>query len=353
MDFEQINNVMPKRIYFLELLRSIAAIYVFVYHVLQRLHNDTMFSKIFFSFGQEAVILFFVLSGFVIYYSQKLKTNKLKPDIYILARFLRIYPVFLFALLISYLSVCVNMGSFVSFDFPLLIENICMLQDFSVGKPGVWVDAYMGNGPLWSLSYEWWFYVLFIPIFFMKPVFQIHVVFAVSIISLFFYFIFPNQICLWLTYFSIWWSGVEAAKYYLKVTTNKPFVIFIYLSILLAILVAYTLFIFKGNLDFGIFPVLFIRHFSMALMFYTFLIVFNVTKIPVNEKNLLVRFAPFSYGFYILHYPILNIFNHKGWLQESLFSIVPMIVIILVIVWIAEKIVHVYLSRLLKIYINK
>ena len=38
-----------------------------------------------------------------------------------------------------------------------------MLQDRSYAKPGVWVSLVGGNAPLWSLSYEWWFYMAYFP----------------------------------------------------------------------------------------------------------------------------------------------------------------------------------------------
>jgi len=348
MDYE-----LPKRIYFLELIRSVAALYVFVYHILQRIMIDNALLKFLFSFGQEAVILFFVLSGFVIFYSQKDKNVKMNKQNYFFARVIRIYPVFLFALLISYLSVCINQNAMVPINLKLLIENIFMLQDFSIGKPGVWVDTYMGNGPLWSLSYEWWFYILFIPVLFVKPLLQIHLVFGISIISLVIYLFVPNQICLWLAYFLIWWSGVEAAKKYISESLHKPIIPVVYLLFVILLMVFYTIFVFKGQLKFGIFPVLFIRHFGMALIFYSFLIFFNVLKINIQKNNILVRFAPYSYAFYILHYPLLNIFNSKGWLYTSPFSIILLIIGIGILTWIAENVIHKYFSKVLKTLLYK
>jgi peptidoglycan/LPS O-acetylase OafA/YrhL len=53
-----------------------------------------------FRFGQEAVMLFFLLSGFVIYYSFSLGKDKSFQG-YFQRRWLRIYPIFIFALLIG------------------------------------------------------------------------------------------------------------------------------------------------------------------------------------------------------------------------------------------------------------
>jgi peptidoglycan/LPS O-acetylase OafA/YrhL len=40
-------------------------------------------------------------------------------------------------------------------------RNVLCFQDIVSLKPNV-ISAYMGNGVLWSLSYEWWFYIIFV-----------------------------------------------------------------------------------------------------------------------------------------------------------------------------------------------
>lgn len=339
---------LPKRLFFLEAARTLAAVYVFIYHVLQRISPVFSILKTAFSFGQEAVMLFFVLSGFVIYYSQRLKGEGIDTKKYLNARFTRIYPVFIFALFISYLSICVIKGNLMFVDLPGLIKNLLMLQDFIVGKPGVWVSAYMGNAPLWSLSYEWWFYILFIPVvLWIKPKFQIHIVSLVSIFSLLLYFFLPNQICLWLIYFIIWWAGVEAAKKYVGDIGKNNFVL-LYFLVIISILAIYSFYIYEKEFEFGIFPILFLRHFTMALLFYCFLIKVNVSKFKITEKNILVKLAPYSYAFYVLHYPILNIFHEKGLLNQSNWNIIPLFLLAVCITWFAEDIIHKHVSKWIK-----
>jgi peptidoglycan/LPS O-acetylase OafA/YrhL len=46
-------------------------------------------------------------------------------------------------------------------EWNTLLGNIFMLQDVISLKPNVISAVYMGNGVLWSLSYEWWFYILY------------------------------------------------------------------------------------------------------------------------------------------------------------------------------------------------
>ncbi len=339
---------LPQRIYFLEAIRSLAALYVFIYHILQRISVDNKLLKLFFSFGQESVMIFFVLSGFVIFYSQMIKQKEIQVKKYLIARFSRIYPVFLFALIISYLCYCISQNRWVSPQFLNLFENILMLQDFSTGKPGVLFAPYMGDTPLWSLSYEWWFYLLFLLVIYIRSRYQLHIVFFVSLVSLFIYLYFPNQISLWLMYFLIWWSGVEAAKRYLGDTGKSYLWNIFYLLIMIFTLIIYALLFHHSKKEFGIFPILFIRHFTMALLFFCFLVYFNVASFKISEKHILVKLAPYSYAFYVLHYPVLNLFETKGWLSESKFNLLILLFTVIILTWIAENFIHKYLNVFIK-----
>ena len=79
----------------LEAIRGFSALYVVFFHMLPQ---EIIFLGInvgfLFRFGSEAVIMFFILSGFVIKYSWEKSSNKSFKK-YFLRRFLRIYiPLF-------------------------------------------------------------------------------------------------------------------------------------------------------------------------------------------------------------------------------------------------------------------
>jgi len=202
------------RIIKIEALRGFAALYVFAGHlVLLRILEKDSTGALIFRFGQEVVMLFFVVSGFAVYFSTWQHDDRsFRP--YFLRRFKRIYPIFLLAILISIVLtpelVIGGPGLFQS------VGNIFMLQDFGTGKPGVWVSPLGGNTPLWSLSYEWWFYMMFFPIYRFVPVkCQLHIVALMSLVGFLTYSAAPNQASLFLFYFLIWWSGVEIARIYI------------------------------------------------------------------------------------------------------------------------------------------
>lgn len=119
--------------------------------------------------SHEAVIIFFVLSGFIIYYSTA--SRALSWQQYAVARLSRIYSVALPAVLVS-VALALWLGSRPGFDS-------ARFSNYS--PPAVWDtvssllflnQSWMNeadltlNNPYWSLSYEVWFYVMFGAFFF-------------------------------------------------------------------------------------------------------------------------------------------------------------------------------------------
>jgi peptidoglycan/LPS O-acetylase OafA/YrhL len=130
-------------------------------------------------FGHMAVIVFFVISGFLIGGQTILNTTLKSFNMidYLIHRFSRIYTVFIPALIVSFLidrlgiqyfngtgiythpdpsfysnSFGTNMAKHLSFN--VFVGNLMQLQTIIVSSLG-------SNGPLWSLANEWWYYVLF------------------------------------------------------------------------------------------------------------------------------------------------------------------------------------------------
>src|SRR3954449_2965516 len=109
----------------LEALRGFAAIYVVIYHLLMPVKLQVAgFDLLFlFRFGQEAVILFFLLSGFVIKYSfERSKDKSFKS--YFLKRFTRIYIPLIFILVLSYVLQSIVAGKLNDPATGTLIANL-------------------------------------------------------------------------------------------------------------------------------------------------------------------------------------------------------------------------------------
>jgi peptidoglycan/LPS O-acetylase OafA/YrhL len=115
-------------------------------------------------FGSDAVVLFFVLSGYVIAYVTAEREHTLRD--YALSRLARLYSVVLPALIIT--IVLDQLGQRID---PRLYDGWWYADDqpfkrffanlFFVNQ--LWFESIrpFSNGPFWSLGYEFWYYVLF------------------------------------------------------------------------------------------------------------------------------------------------------------------------------------------------
>lgn len=206
----------------LDSLRGFAAIYVVLHHASPK-HLDILGFNVAnaFRFGQEAVILFFLLSGFVINHSFQKSSNKTFRR-YFFKRATRIYIPLVFVMLLGWLLASMRVDGWANPEFAQLFLNLLMLQDLEF-KPNILVTPYMGNSPLWSLSYEWWFYMLYYPIqhYLNSPQRQQCFVYFISILAALVYLTSPTFIPRILMYLSIWWTGVALSNAYLKNQTIR------------------------------------------------------------------------------------------------------------------------------------
>ncbi|WP_291276116.1 acyltransferase, partial [Flavobacterium sp.] len=200
----------------LEFIRSAAAIYVLIVHyVLTYINVLPAYIVRFNLFGAEAVTAFFLLSGFVIYYSYIRKQEDF--SIYFRKRFRRIYPLFIIAILIT--LIC----SYISNElFPLnikeIIGNIFMLQNQEIFRGNI-VFPVKGNPPFWSLANEWWYYMAFIPTLLIGKKYNLspfYLSVSLSAVATIIYYMHPNFICLIAIYYAVWYAGAEMARVYMN-----------------------------------------------------------------------------------------------------------------------------------------
>ncbi len=157
-----LQNKNPEHYYWLDLFRGLASLVVvtthcrtmlFVEYGLLPASDKTLQTSIFFlltRIAHEAVLLFFVLSGFLVggKVIQRLRAGTFDLRSYVLDRTVRIMLPLLSALILIIISNTIIGEKFTVIDY---IGNILSLQGILVP----WV-----SGPLWSLAYEVWFYVL-------------------------------------------------------------------------------------------------------------------------------------------------------------------------------------------------
>jgi peptidoglycan/LPS O-acetylase OafA/YrhL len=297
-------NKIPK----IEALRGFAALYVLIHHF--NLGEGTWF-KYFSQQGQVAVIMFFIISGFVLNLSNRNQIYEGKIDFkeYFIKRFRRIYPVLFASMLIAYCASCLAESKFVVFNWQEFLANLFNIQDLA-RHPGYWYEAFAGNTPLWSLSYEWWFYMLFFPLTkYVKFEYQRYVALGITVFGFCSYFIYPNQFSIIFEYFIIWWSGVELAQSW---KSNKLSGIknlsFIYGSLILLFSLQVTrVFIFNENLQISYYPVINSLHTAFAIVLITAGLIWYKMKFIGFKYTLghLNFFGPISYSIYLFHYPLV------------------------------------------------
>ncbi|MDX7998176.1 acyltransferase [Xenorhabdus sp. Reich] len=155
---------MMKRFESLDAFRGIWALVVVARH----LHIVGAFTEIkFFRNCYMLVEFFFALSGFVLAHSYAYKESKFIP--YISSRFLRIFPLHIFMLLIfislEFCRLLIHQFSGIEFDtvpftgnnsLSEILPNLFLVQSWTS-----WTHALSFNYPSWSLSIEFYVYILF------------------------------------------------------------------------------------------------------------------------------------------------------------------------------------------------
>ncbi len=326
----------PRRLWQLDGIRGATAIYVVLHHwagssstIPVWLHKGLL------SFGQEAVIIFFLLSGFVIGWSSLGRSQQTFYQ-YFIRRFRRIYFPFLVSLLLVFAITVSNQGWSTVIEKPglltTLLGNLLMLQELTVLKPGVWVDPFLGNLSIWTLTYEWWFYFLFFPAY----KYLIHRPWRVVFITLFsltnflIYTQFPNVVSLVFSYFALWWSGVEVALIVYRKRLSWSSLSPSLASVAAMVAVTAGPVLSSDQIRLGYYPFLTFRH-CVAVAVFLVLAKLWHDKRPGFMDFVLKPFkifAPISYAIYLFHYPILVIWKPTLW-DGNPWIIMPLKLVIL------------------------
>ena len=318
--------------------RGMAALYVMIGHARWLLwegfsegyvnHPDTYssFEKMFvyffslFRYGHQAVLFFFVLSGFVIHlrYSKLLMSGNYKSfDVrdYFKRRIRRIYPPFLFILgftlildgLGHYLGFSIYyhttpnrlINSTIPFDhsFVNFVGNLIFLQNERIT---VWGS----DTPLWSLKYEWWFYVIY-PLMLLvnkrNILTSLIFVFLLFFLTLFIHVSSGSFFINVLQYFLSWWMGVVLADMYTR-RVKANFSWFAPLVLMIPVLIRYELRL----------PAFVPADTLWATGFFGLIsLVFYLQQKGMGFKIItkLKWLGDCSYTLYIVHFPILVLFN--------------------------------------------
>ena len=314
---------------FLDFTRFIAAQVVVVAHLLEWLYlpyvnsdhsapNYYDWSDYFINkseiMGAYAVSVFFVLSGFLISKSifKSHYTTGFSLGEYILNRIARLLPTLLIAIAVSLLVYCIisifdlfGHRSYIlpdlSATFPRASADIkisttvatTLFLNGMIGVPGINLGTINMNGPLWSLSHEFWFYIcagLMAHGFFNKKNWAI----ILSISFILWQIVFGNFI--WVAGLFIW--GLGAINPQIKLL-NKSFIIGFLMFLL-------SLFILNKNYSLGLtLANKLLCGVSAFLLVSWGLSAFSEknTRVPIIKKA-----ASYSFTLYAIHWPLIVLF---------------------------------------------
>lgn len=195
----------------LDFVRGLAALLVVMCHTYEcqfyssgQVPYQTLSQKIFYYFccmGGDAVMIFFVLSGFLVGGSvvKAVEKSKWSWSDYLVRRLSRLWIVLIPALLLTTFwdSLGIRLGGKYAydgnywniiwvgpwekdyFDVKTFFKNLFFLQN--VSDPS---QMFGTNSPLWSLSNEFWYYLLF-PLFYVAIVGKTHVIKRIFYLVLF------------------------------------------------------------------------------------------------------------------------------------------------------------------------
>ncbi|MDR2837328.1 MAG: acyltransferase [Azonexus sp.] len=286
-----------------------------------------------------AVKAFFVVSGFLIFMSYERSSSVAS---YAGKRFRRIYPAYLTVVILCAIGLLAvstkNVSAYFSQDWGrYVLANLSFLNFLHPTLPGVFESNRLQavNGALWTLKIEVLFY-LSVPLFvvFFKRWGRFRVITIAYVFSCTYTLLFS-----WLAAHSSSGGGgriLELGRqfpgqlayfmaggffYYYLPLFERHFRYFVCAAVLILLANVY-------------WPTLFFEPFALAtivVFFAIFLYVGNFGK-----------YGDFSYGVYILHFPIIQCFIHFGWLEDRpwlfLLAVVLLTLATAVIMWhVVEK----------------
>jgi peptidoglycan/LPS O-acetylase OafA/YrhL len=317
----------------LDLIRGLAACAVMVGHLRalffvdfrQLSHQSWPIQALYFltGFGHQAVVVFFVLSGFLISSTviRSRVLGKWSWRDYAINRATRLYVVLIPGLLFGFFWDRLGIWLFAArgiYAHPLAdLGPAVPLQNLSPANflgnlfflQTIFCDTFGSNGPLWSLANEFWYYVLF-PVGLAACLAwargHLRPAITLTCLAVFIGAFVGRGI---LIGFLIWLAGCGLVLLYSKVQVRPRFAalaLLCFTSVLSGVMFAVARVLQRDPL---------ISDLEVGFVFTLFL--FAVLQIAVRRNPspysaVVHRFAGFSYSLYVLHFPFLLFF--RAWL---------------------------------------
>lgn len=325
-----------KRLLFIDSLRGLAAFAVVIYHfttVYRHLYGHSFSDEYDFNYGNYGVELFFMISGFVIFFSfTKIKNGRE----FLFNRIIRLYPAYWLCMLVTFF--CVQYFGLPGLEttFTDLLVNFTMFQKL-VGVPDV-------DGVYWSLFSEWMFYLMMLVLFMSKKLDKILYVgvawVILNFINIHIYQINYANRLLNLYHGVFFYSGILFYLFNTDIKNRK----LILAHLTFTILVALSLYVHKSWTEVGIVA-------GIYVIFY--LCISGRLDFLVNKVFLFL--GTISYPLYLFHQNIgyIIIDQTKEFFGSSMLVIVPPILISVFSAYLITRYVEQPVLRYMKNWYNR
>jgi peptidoglycan/LPS O-acetylase OafA/YrhL len=325
----------------LDLIRGLSAVAVLLYHLrglffvdFPFLARKSLFAIVLYAitgYGHQAVIVFFVLSGYFIGTSVMESVGRMQWSwqTYLVTRLTRLqlvlFPALVLGIVWDRIGMRIPQAVPLYFDalykfngpsvalrstLPIFFGNFFFLQSISF-------PVFGSNGPLWSLSYEFWYYIAFPLLVLIAAAWtgtRVRILYA-GLLLILLWFIGP-QLSL---YFLVWLAGVIAGPIQ-GAWKCKPS--FSGLSAIGAMVFLASLLWCRTHRLYSDLVTDYIVGICFALWLYT-LLLGTQDKVSPGYASAAKKLAAFSYTLYLTHFPLLlllrAILNPRGnWLPDPL-----------------------------------
>jgi peptidoglycan/LPS O-acetylase OafA/YrhL len=319
---------------YLDFLRVVAAFGVLLVHASLPWFSNNLFLSL--NLGHKLVMVFFVLSGYLIAFTVDKKNKGSQP--YLIDRFSRLYSVVIPALIFTYALDFVGKNLNPTFYLSQISPNhqaVRFLLNVSFLSQ-IWnlCSIPSSNGPFWSISYEFWYYMLFWAAHYLKGRWKYIAFVAVALlVSVKILVLFP-----------IWLLGVIAYRLTDRFTISPTTARIIFTATLMCIL------ILTFVSDFSLLSTKFIYgepplYFSSNFIYdwvYGLLVAVNILsinyvsfifKMPEYINRVIKYLSSITFSLYLYHFPILVFiasvinYNKSSYIQITLLLLLVLAVI--------------------------
>lgn len=345
--------MITERSLYIHFVRAFSALLVCAGHakefiLMDRQSSDGIVSLVFrgfLSLGGPAVMVFFFISGFLVGGREiiNFRCNNLNPRKYLLDRFSRLWLVIFPALILTYLlnSITCKTFRYDAFCQPngeLNFNNISPdsaqgIMDFV--RNFLFLQSFLGpvwgsNGPLWSLSFEFWYYIIFYSILILISAYKSRtflskrIIFA--ILSLAIGIIVLNAD--WLRLGIVWFLGSLASAFppkrtFLRILDSRGVVIKIHLVLIGLILPTMLINKIYSN--------------SLTLLLISGALYLSVycmksDNFVISRKfKKIILLSSISFTLYAIHFPLLALISAAIGLNQDLPLNVPNLLLVLLV----------------------